>query len=57
MTNLNKINDLATAWVKEAGSQIASQLNQDLSVETKTGPNDLVTNLDVQTEKFLTIGL
>ena len=54
MTNLNKIHDLATAWVKEAGSQIASQLNQDLSVETKTGPNDLVTNLDVQTEKFLT---
>lgn len=37
----------------QAGENIRKQLNEPLLIETKSNPNDLVTNMDKATEKFL----
>lgn len=37
----------------QAGENIRNQLNEPLEIETKSNPNDLVTNMDKATEKFL----
>ncbi|WP_085507973.1 inositol monophosphatase family protein [Thalassobacillus devorans] len=42
----------AKSWVLEAGENIRQQMEQPFKVETKAGPNDLVTELDKATEKF-----
>jgi len=46
------IDQLAKQWVKEAGSFIKKSFPQTLNVQTKSNPNDLVTNIDQETEKF-----
>ncbi|SFA76289.1 MULTISPECIES: inositol monophosphatase family protein [unclassified Bacillus (in: firmicutes)] len=46
------IDQLAKQWVKEAGSFIKMSFPQTLNVQTKSNPNDLVTNIDQETEKF-----
>ncbi|WP_310739854.1 inositol monophosphatase family protein [Oceanobacillus alkalisoli] len=43
----------AEAWVLEAGEQIRNKINEPRIIETKSNPNDLVTEMDKQTEKFL----
>ena len=43
----------AKAWVLEAGEQIRNKINEPRVIETKSNPNDLVTEMDKQTEKFL----
>ncbi|KUP08799.1 inositol monophosphatase [Bacillus coahuilensis m2-6] len=52
MTNWEKINEQAIQWIKEAGSKIRASFLQQLKIETKTNRNDLVTNMDKETEQF-----
>ncbi|SUO95021.1 inositol monophosphatase family protein [Suttonella ornithocola] len=47
----------ALSWVKEAGEHIRGEMRKPLSVQTKSSRRDLVTQLDVATEKFLTARL
>src|SRR5699024_6775211 len=43
----------AKKWVLEAGEEMRQSMYGDLSIETKSSPDDLVTSLDKQTERFL----
>ncbi|MBS4211997.1 MULTISPECIES: inositol monophosphatase family protein [Neobacillus] len=42
----------AKQWVNEAGERIRQSFNQRLSIQTKSNANDLVTNIDKETEQF-----
>lgn len=42
----------AKKWVYEAGQTIREEINQPITVTTKSNANDLVTNIDQNTEKF-----
>ncbi|MED4463362.1 inositol monophosphatase family protein [Metabacillus fastidiosus] len=53
MTNWNEIDHNAKKWVQEAGELIRQSFATTLSIETKSNPNDLVTNIDKETEQFL----
>ncbi|WP_323702731.1 inositol monophosphatase family protein [Mammaliicoccus sp. Dog046] len=39
--------------IKEAGSKIRESIGEELQIETKSNPNDLVTNIDKETEERL----
>ncbi|MBD1380914.1 inositol monophosphatase family protein [Metabacillus arenae] len=52
MNNWAEIDKSAKEWVKEAGERIRSSFNTTLSIQTKSNPNDLVTNMDKETEQF-----
>ena len=43
----------AKKWVLEAGENIRQLMYDDLQIEAKSNPNDLVTSLDKQTERYL----
>ena len=45
--------DFAKALVIEAGNNIRKMMQQDINIETKSNPNDLVTNVDKATEDFI----
>lgn len=47
-----EIDQNAREWVKEAGEKIRSSFSQTLNVQTKSNPNDLVTNMDKEIEQF-----
>lgn len=50
-----KIENLAEEvrnWMQEAGQRIREQLTRPMQVKTKSGPKDLVTNIDKSTEAF-----
>lgn len=53
-TNIYEISTYANLWVKEAGEKIRSSFPKTLDIKTKSNPNDLVTNIDQETEKFFT---
>lgn len=42
----------AKEWVNEAGDKIRLSFDKTLNIQTKTNPNDLVTNIDKETERF-----
>lgn len=42
----------AKKWVLEAGNIIRQKINDPLDIDTKSNPNDLVTTMDKETEKF-----
>ncbi|AVQ98915.1 inositol monophosphatase [Oceanobacillus iheyensis] len=42
----------AKEWVLEAGSTIRTKINDPLTIDTKSNPNDLVTTMDKDTEAF-----
>ncbi|MFC0523985.1 inositol monophosphatase family protein [Pontibacillus salicampi] len=44
--------DNAKRWVLEAGEHIRTKMHQPLVIETKSNPDDLVTEMDQDTEKF-----
>lgn len=48
----NEIFDNAKAWILEAGERIRSEIDSPRSIETKSNPNDLVTEMDQETEQF-----
>ncbi|WP_430131302.1 inositol monophosphatase family protein [Neobacillus pocheonensis] len=52
MMNWESIYANAKEWVKEAGDRIRSSFNETLNIQTKTNPNDLVTNMDKEIEQF-----
>ncbi|RCK10889.1 hypothetical protein DT075_22855 [Bacillus licheniformis] len=52
MTNWKEIDRLAKSWVKEAGQRIKQSMKEKMTIETKSNPNDLVTNIDKETERF-----
>ncbi|MBY0144632.1 inositol monophosphatase family protein [Neobacillus niacini] len=43
---------LAKQWVKEAGDKIRDSFTKTLNIQTKSNPNDLVTNIDKEIEQF-----
>lgn len=50
--DITKLDHFAQALIKEAGERIRSAFSYDLVVETKSNANDLVTNIDRETELF-----
>jgi myo-inositol-1(or 4)-monophosphatase len=44
--------DYAKKWVLEAGQHIKEMIDEPLLIDTKSDPNDLVTEMDQNTEKF-----
>ncbi|MFD1735659.1 inositol monophosphatase family protein [Bacillus salitolerans] len=47
------IDTYAKSWIKEAGSRIRDSFNKKLLIKTKSNKDDLVTNMDHETEQFL----
>ncbi|WP_051030893.1 inositol monophosphatase family protein [Robertmurraya massiliosenegalensis] len=50
--NNNVIFENAANWIKEAGERIKESFQTTLNIETKSNANDLVTNMDKETERF-----
>ncbi len=50
--NWESIDAHAKQWIKEAGDKIRSSFEKTLNIETKSNPNDLVTNIDKEIEQF-----
>ena len=46
------IDEQANQWVLEAGDRIKSSFDQTLTIQTKSNPNDLVTDIDKEIEQF-----
>ncbi|WML43564.1 inositol monophosphatase family protein [Neobacillus sp. PS3-40] len=46
------IDTYAKKWVKEAGQMIRASFDKTLNIQTKSDPNDLVTNIDQEIEQF-----
>jgi myo-inositol-1(or 4)-monophosphatase len=47
-----EIDTYAKSWVKEAGKRIRDSFQTTLSIQTKSNPHDLVTNIDKEIEQF-----
>ena len=52
MTDWQNIDTYAKEWIKEAGVKIKESFTKLVNVQTKSNPNDLVTDLDKETEQF-----
>ncbi|MDQ0231319.1 inositol monophosphatase family protein [Metabacillus malikii] len=52
MTNWKEIDEKAKIWVREAGQRIRDSFESTLSIQFKSNPNDLVTNMDKEIEQF-----
>ncbi|MFZ3579619.1 inositol monophosphatase family protein [Virgibacillus sp. DJP39] len=50
--NHNKLYQDAKSWVLEAGKIIREQIDEPLTIDTKSNVNDLVTTMDKETEKY-----
>lgn len=50
--NWDNVDAYAKQWVKEAGEKIRDSFDKILNVQTKSNPNDLVTNIDQEVEQF-----
>jgi len=50
--NWENIYTHAVQWVEEAGERIRLSFDKTLNIETKSNPNDLVTNMDKEIEQF-----
>ncbi|MBM6618610.1 inositol monophosphatase family protein [Bacillus suaedaesalsae] len=48
----NKLDTYAKQWIKEAGNIIRNSFSSQLMIQTKTSPDDLVTNMDHEIEQF-----
>jgi len=51
-TNWQDIHDHVVEWVLEAGVELRQAVKGQLDVNSKSSPNDLVTNMDRQIEQF-----
>ena len=45
--------EFAQGLILEAGNKVRFMMKEDLSIETKSNPNDLVTNVDKATENYI----
>ncbi|WP_067839802.1 inositol monophosphatase family protein [Amphibacillus sediminis] len=52
MFDRNEVYQLARQWVVEAGERIRSSIDNPREIETKSNPNDLVTEMDKKVEEF-----
>ncbi|PAQ14503.1 inositol monophosphatase [Bacillaceae bacterium SAOS 7] len=52
MANWTEIDRYAKQWIADAGKSIRDSFMHSLSIQTKSNPNDLVTNMDKETEKY-----
>lgn len=52
MTNWEQIDTYVRIWLKEARINIIDSFKKTLDIETKSDRNDLVTNIDKETESF-----
>lgn len=52
MTNWLEVDETVKRWIQEAGTNIRKSFTHSLSIQTKSNPNDLVTNVDQETERF-----
>jgi myo-inositol-1(or 4)-monophosphatase len=52
MASIKEMDQYAKQWVKEAGERIRESFETTLNIETKTNRNDLVTNIDKDTERY-----
>ncbi len=52
MTQWNEINTYVKQWIKEAGEKIRASFQLSLTIQSKSNPDDLVTNIDKETEQF-----
>ena len=50
--NLHKLDIYAKSLIKEAATRIKSSLSTEIVIESKSEANDLVTNIDKETEQF-----
>lgn len=50
--SMNEIDTYAKQWIKEAGERIRSSFLKTLNIQSKSNPNDLVTNIDQETEQY-----
>lgn len=46
------VKELAISWVKEAAEKLKDSLHKDIKIETKSNPDDLVTEMDRKIEQF-----
>lgn len=51
-TNWDHIHACAQQWIQEAGARIRQTFEQTITIETKSSPTDLVTNVDRDIEQF-----
>jgi myo-inositol-1(or 4)-monophosphatase len=51
--NWEQIDTYAKQWIKEAGALIKNSFSKELLIQSKSNPNDLVTNMDQEVERFL----
>ncbi len=52
MTNWKEVDDNIKHWIKEAGTKIRQSFETELTIQTKSNRNDLVTNIDKETEQY-----
>ncbi|WP_117160895.1 inositol monophosphatase family protein [Paraliobacillus sp. X-1268] len=52
ITNRDQIYQFAKEWVLEAGEHIRNVIDEPLTIDTKSNPNDLVTQMDRNTEEY-----
>ncbi|WP_046175172.1 inositol monophosphatase family protein [Domibacillus indicus] len=52
MADWTKIDETVKRWIQEAGANIRASFAGSLSIQAKSNPNDLVTNVDEETERF-----
>lgn len=52
--NWQEMKENAVTWLKEAGNMLKEAIHLELNIQTKTHPNDLVTEMDYKVEQFLT---
>lgn len=50
--DVKKLDQFAKEIIVEAGKKIRDAFSYDIEIETKSGANDLVTNIDRETELF-----
>ncbi|MFC3884258.1 inositol monophosphatase family protein [Bacillus songklensis] len=48
-----QIDTYAKQWIKQAGTLIKQSFSKELLIQAKSNPNDLVTNMDREVERFL----
>lgn len=51
--DIQAVHDYTVTIIKEAGERIRKSFFETMQIETKSGANDLVTNIDKETEAFL----
>ena len=52
MTNWIELDLKVKEWVREAGQLIKNSFSKTLNIQTKSNQNDLVTEIDKNTEQF-----